>query len=417
MNNLQENRIAAATQPARRPLTLQQISKGCNGAGASGSICLSVPISEPVSALSNSPHWLFPSKVLDIGGMSVLGQFLLEHLREEGIEARLLRTNPYPPPALSFVRGVPVLRAIVRSTQYLFAALKEVPRAALVHHYATSSLHFLVQTVPLLLLCKLWRRPVLLNYHSGDAERFLQRWGWSVKWPLRQADRLVVPSVFLQRIFAKHGLQAEILPNVAEVHQFPFKPRRQFAPRLIVARNLTPIYDVATILRAFHVVQRWYPEAVLGVVGTGPETYRLTVLAQRLDLRGVTFHAVIPNSDMPKLYTSYDIAINASVWDNFPGALVEAALSGLAIVSTAAGGIPDMFQHQQTGLLVDVGDHEALARAVIECVENPEKTHRRTLLARQWAEQYSWSMVFPILRRYYDLDEESPRTVAAPCQL
>jgi L-malate glycosyltransferase len=339
--------------------------------------------------------------------MSILGQLLVEHLREEGIEARVLRTNPYPPRALEFVRGVPVLRAIVRSAQYLYSALKEVPRTSFVHHYAASSLNFFVITVPLLVVCKLWRRPVLLNYHSGDAQRFLRRWGWAAKPLLRQVDCLVVPSAFLQRTFAKHGFKAEILPNVAEVNQFPFKPRPHFAPRLIVARNLTPIYDVATIVRAFQIVQRQYPEAVLGVVGTGSEANRLMALAQGLDLRGVTFHGVVPNSEMPKLYARYDIAVNASRWDNFPGALVEAALSGLAIISTAAGGIPDMFQHQRTGLLVDVGDREGLARAVSDCVENPESSYRRSWLARQWAEQYSWSKVFPVLRRYYRINEDS----------
>jgi glycosyltransferase involved in cell wall biosynthesis len=379
---------------------VQLVMKGGDDACGSGRICLSVPIP---SHVADSRRWLFPQHVLDIGGMSVLGQLLVEHLREEGIEARVLRTNPSLP---SVLPGVPILRAIIRSTRYFVSALREVPRASLVHHYAASSLHFFLCTMPLLLLCKLYRKPVLLNYHSGDAERFLGRWRWLVKSLLRQADCLVVPSTFLQRIFQKHGLRAEILPNVAEVHRFPFKPRYQFAPRLIVARNLTPVYDVSTILRAFQIVQRRYPEAVLGVVGTGSEHERLTSLAQSLGLRGVTFHGLVRNAEMPKLYAEYDIAVNSSVWDNFPGALVESALSGLAIVSTDAGGIPDMFVDRETALLVNIDDYERLAHAVIECVENPEQTCRRTRSARQWAEQYSWSKVFPILRRYYGMKED-----------
>lgn len=335
--------------------------------------------------------------------MSVLGTLLVEHLREEGIEPQILRTNPYPPGALSFVRGVPVLRAIVRAVQYFVATLRVVPRVSLVHHYAASSLHFFLITVPLLWVCKLWGRPVLLNYHSGDADRFLRRWRWLVKLPLSLASRIVVPSSFLQRAFRQEGIVADILPNFAEVDKFPFKPRREFAPRLIVARNLMKVYGVHSVLQAFRIVQRRYADAVLAVVGTGPEGERLMALTKSLGVRNVTFYGVVANSEMPSLYAKHDIAVNASLWDNFPGALVEAALSGLAIVSTAAGGIPDMIKHQETGLLVDVGDHEALASAIIDCVQNPCQTHRRTLLARHWGEGYSWGNVFPILRRYYGI--------------
>jgi glycosyltransferase involved in cell wall biosynthesis len=338
--------------------------------------------------------------MLDIGGMSVLGQLLVEHLRKQGVETRVLRTNPNPP---AFLLGIPVARALWRAAKYFLDTMREVPRASRIHHYADSGLHFFTITVPLLLIAKLWGRPVLLNYHSGDGY-FLRKRGRLATWPLQLAERIVVPSIFLQRVFQRHGLPADILPNVAEVEQFPFKLRQRFAPRLIVARNLTPTYDVATILRAFHIVQRRFPDAELSVVGTGSESHALMALAESLELGGVTFHGVVANADMPALYAKCDIAINASVRDNFPGMLVEAGLSGLAIVSTDPGGIPDMIRHQHTGLLVPIRNYEALAAAIIECVENGEQTQQRVRLAREWAEQHSWANVFPVLMRYYGIE-------------
>jgi glycosyltransferase involved in cell wall biosynthesis len=232
------------------------------------------------------------------------------------------------------------------------------------------------------------------------------------------ADRILVPSEFLQRIFAAHGLRAEILPNVAEAEQFAFTLRNRFAPRLIVARNLTPIYDVGTILRAFAIIQRRYQDAKLSVVGTGRDANSLTELARQLGLRNVTFHGAVPNSEMPKLYAEHDIALNASVFDNFPGALVEAALAGLAVVSTGSGGIPDMFECGKTALLVKVGDHQQMARSVLECIEHPEDTCQRTLLARTWAEQFAWANVFPIFKHFYGLDSSLPMKDfdSSPCE-
>jgi glycosyltransferase involved in cell wall biosynthesis len=375
-----------------------------NGAAAPagrGGLCLSVPISNQVSAFSDARRWRFPSDMLDISGMSVLGQLLVEHLRDQGVETRVLRTNPNPP---RFLLGIPIARALWRTAKYFLDAMREVPRASRIHHYAASGLHFFAITLPLLLVAKLWGRPVLLNYHSGDADDFLRKHGYLVTLPLQLAERIVVPSTFLQHVFQRHGLPADILPNVAEVEQFPFKLRLGFAPRLIVARNLTPTYDVATILRAFQIVQRGFPNAELSVVGTGSESHALMALAVSLELAGVTFHGVVANGDMPALYAKCDIAINASVWDNFPGMLVEAGLSGLAIVSSDAGGIPDMIQHQRTGLLVPIRDYKAMAAAIIECVENAEQTKQRVRLAREWAEQYSWANVFPVLMRYYGIE-------------
>ena len=105
-----------------------------------------------------------------------------------------------------------------------------------------------------------------------------------------------------------------------------------------------------------------HAEALLTVAGTGSQEGRLRELATAWKL-DVNFVGHVQHDDLPALYNDHDIFINASRVDNFPGALVEASASGLAIVSTSPGGIPFMYRHEKDALLVEPGDWQGLADA------------------------------------------------------
>jgi glycosyltransferase involved in cell wall biosynthesis len=164
------------------------------------------------------------------------------------------------------------------------------------------------------------------------------------------------------------------------------------------------MYDVECVLRAFRVLQAKIPEATLGVAGEGSEKDRLQTLVREWNLNGVNFYGAVPHQELSSLYLQHDIYLNASRVDNFPGALVEAACAGLPIVTTRAGGIPEMIQDRQNGLLCDVGDAGALANCVMEILEHQDFAHQLARNARSWAEQFSWHSVFPQLLQCYGFE-------------
>ena len=344
------------------------------------------------------------------GGMSLQAQKLVSRLRSEGMTVEMIPTNSSPPASLRFVERVPGLRTAFRCLQYLSLLLRRGSSATVWHHLGASGLYFFVHTAPLLLLGRCSRRFVVLNYRGGNAAQFLKRWSWAVLPLMRLADVLAVPSPFLQKVFGSYGLRASLLPNLADTESFPYKRRTVFQPRLIVTRNLEPMYNVECVLRAFRIVQHRYPEAVLSVVGAGSEEQRLRRLAREWCLAGVTFHGAVPNEQLPKLYAEHDIFVNASNVDNFPGALVEAACSGLPIVTTRAGGIPEMIHDRENGLLTGLNDARGLADRVAECIDDPDLAVGIARSARTWAEQFSWASIFPKLMDCYGLR----RAAAAP---
>jgi glycosyltransferase involved in cell wall biosynthesis len=337
------------------------------------------------------------------GGMSVQAERLTKCLKREGIPTSIVATNPDPPTWLQRIGNPPVLRTLARTMQYR-NSLKRIDQHSVIHHFSASHLYFFIHSLPLLLLPKDRRRKLIINYRGGEAVGFLARWAWFVVPLMRRADLIAVPSEFLKSIFSKYGLNSVVLPNLAETEEFRFVERKPFTPKLLVTRNLEPIYDVECVLRAFRILQQRMPEATLGVVGDGSESQRLRELAEQWNLRAVTFYGALPPTRLPDLYAQHDMYVNSSRVDNFPGSLVEAACSGLPIVTTKAGGIHHMIQDGRNGLLVDIGDHRAIANGIVQLLKEQNFARQMAIRARQWAEQFSWESIFPQLSACYGFD-------------
>jgi len=360
--------------------------------------------------MSSKNHSAVPTKIWIVapvpppyGGMSVQAEKLHRNLKKEGFDAELIPTNPPAPPRLRALARVPGARTLIREFQFLQSLKRIVAAPGIVHHLAASHLYFFLHSAPLLLLPSSRSRRLIFNYRGGAAYNFLRRWSWLAVPLMRRADCMVVPSEFLQQIFWRHGLRPALLPNIADTESFPFRLREKLRPRFFVSRNLEPMYDVACVLGAFRIIQQQIPDAKLGIAGSGSEESRLRALTQAWKLRDVEFFGVVTPSRLPSVYEKFDLYLNASRVDNFPGALVEAACSGLPIVTTRAGGIPMMIRHRENGLLVDVGDAEAMAASALELLANEKAGSRMARNARVWAEEFSWSRVFERLSRCYGL--------------
>jgi glycosyltransferase involved in cell wall biosynthesis len=114
---------------------------------------------------------------------------------------------------------------------------------------------------------------------------------------------------------------------------------------------------------------------------------------EQSDLRNVRFLGHVPQQELPAVYDSHDIYINASRVDNFPGALIEASAAGLPVVSTCAGGIPAIYLDGLNALLVEPGDWEGLANAIDRILQAPELGMKLASHGRTLAESCDWSQV------------------------
>ena len=333
------------------------------------------------------------------GGMAVQAQKMVSLLEESGMKVIVVKTNADFPNGLLLLEKIRGLRTVIR----LFLFLKNLHQA--LHHVET--VYFLTGffnfffwvTYPGLILIKFHGKKVILSARGGEARLFLQKYGVLVKPILKKADAISAPSGFLKEAFKEVlGLDAAIVPNIADFNQFRFRQRNPVRPKLLVTRSLEDIYNIDCVILAFKKVHDALPESSLGIIGDGSQRRALEKLVADLNLTGrVTFYGRIEHSEIQKYYDQYEIFINASNVDNQPGVILEAFASGLPVVSTNAGGIPYMVKDGVTGFLTEKGDCDGLAEKVIQLVLKPGLAASIAGNARKECEKYSWNSVRKVL--------------------
>jgi|SRR5579863_919179 len=92
-----------------------------------------------------------------------------------------------------------------------------------------------------------------------------------------------------------------------------------------------------------------------------------------------------PRRDVPALYPDLDLAVMPSHTENIPFSAIESLLSGVPVVATSVGGLPDLIQENKTGWLVPPHRPEALARAILEALKDPAEANRRTVEGQKLA--------------------------------
>ncbi|MFC1550424.1 glycosyltransferase family 4 protein [Candidatus Neomarinimicrobiota bacterium] len=145
-------------------------------------------------------------------------------------------------------------------------------------------------------------------------------------------------------------------------------------------------FDIA--LKAFAIVQKTFPAAKLTIAGDGPELTNLRNLTNELGINNqVNFLGWVEPDQVPELLNTASIVLMPSRWKE-PFGLVALQASQMAkpVVATSVGGIPEIIEHEKTGLLVENEDYSQMAEGIITLISNPEWAINLGLAGRKRAE-------------------------------
>jgi len=146
--------------------------------------------------------------------------------------------------------------------------------------------------------------------------------------------------------------------------------------------RLVAIKDLGTLLRSMVQLSATQPDAILLVVGDGPDRPALEMEAERLGL-GSRARFLGFRDDLERIYADLDVAVNCSLNEGTPVALIEAMASGVPVLATAVGGTPDLLDEGRLGRLVPPGDPNALARALAESLSGGDDSAEKAAFARR----------------------------------
>jgi glycosyltransferase involved in cell wall biosynthesis len=232
--------------------------------------------------------------------------------------------------------------------------------------------------------------PYVVTSHGSDA-RLFDRGGWwrgTGRSVLTGAGAVTTVSRFLAADLARGvpELQGRITvaPMPIDVEAFlagTATPKAE-PPRIVYAGNLVAAKGVDVLLRAVALlVQDQAIPARLRVLGEGPERKSLEGLARELRIaEHVEWSNFVPQQSMPAEYGASTVAVLPSRGqaEGLGLTLVEALLAGCAVVATPAGGIPEVVQDGETGLLFRDGDAADLADKIARLLKDPALRARLT---------------------------------------
>lgn len=146
--------------------------------------------------------------------------------------------------------------------------------------------------------------------------------------------------------------------------------------------RLDPVKGIDTLIEAMRAVRARCDNALLVLVGDGPEQKRLAGEVQRRHLGGTVCFAGY-RSDVRTIMPAFDVYVNASTTEGISLTILEAMSSGLPVVATAVGGTPEIVVEDETGLLVPAGDAAAMAAAIVALRSRPDRRAQLGKLGRQ----------------------------------
>lgn len=243
--------------------------------------------------------------------------------------------------------------------------------------------------------CKILDLPYIPILHGGNLPERLEN---SRKFSLSlfgNAKVNVAPSNFLYSIFHSYGFKNMlIIPNAIRTKDYPFKKRETFAPKLLWVRRFQNRYNPMMALKVLQHIQKEYPDASMCMVG--PEKDGSMAVCKRLARKyklDVKFPGKLKKKHWARISENYDFFINTTSVDNTPISVIEAMSLGLPVVSTNVGGMPVLIRNDHDGLLVSEDNEEAMARAVISLIKDPEHSKEICKNARDKVEQFDWELV------------------------
>ena len=182
------------------------------------------------------------------------------------------------------------------------------------------------------------------------------------QWALRHADGHRAISAFTTSLVRAEGREpVGVFPTYSDLGLFTGpKVPVPGAPRALFVGVLERYKNVDVLASAWRLVAARVPEARLHLVGSGTQAE----IAETLVREGVRWDRRLEPAALAAAIDDARVLLLPSPSEGLGRVVIEAFLRGRAVVGTRSGGIPDIVEHERTGLLVEPGDVQALADAI-----------------------------------------------------
>jgi glycosyltransferase involved in cell wall biosynthesis len=267
---------------------------------------------------------------------------------------------------------------------------------------------------------------------------------------LQEADLIIGCSDAITRKIREHfpefSARCKTIYNGTDLSQFAPQEdselQKKDGPTLLFVGRISPEKGIHVLLDAFRIVLKKFPDArlqIVGPIGSAPPQFHVAIsddkrvqeLAQFYNLpparpdfyyqqllkklsasemQNVSLCGHIPYTQMPDVYRNADLLISPSLSEAFGLPVCEAMASGVPVVASEVGGLPELITSGETGLLCQPGNPDSLAESIILLLEDEElRQNLKTRAIQRIEGRFSWETITEeLLKQYQALMLASP---------
>lgn len=202
--------------------------------------------------------------------------------------------------------------------------------------------------------------------------------------------------------------EIQVIYNFIENSKYIYKPdeciKKRIAPhgeKLIMhMSNFRPVKRIPDIIKAFNIIIKTIPSKLV-MIGDGPERPVAEDLAHQLGIaEHVNFIGKIQSAE--QILPCGDLYFLPSDSESFGLSSLEAMASGVPVITTNAGGVPEVMIQGKTGFMSNVGDYEDMAKNAIYILENEERYQEFKKNAKEQAKKFDIANILPQYEELYN---------------
>lgn len=283
---------------------------------------------------------------------------------------------------------------VLRLLDMLFSIVKyrNTVDYVLIDTYSTSNFYYAYLCSQLCRSFKLKYIPIL---HGGDLPRRLKQSRKKCKQIFDNAHKNISPSLYSFSEFEKAGFKnLEYIPNNIPIKDYKFQRKQIESVKLLWVRSFSDFYNPQLAVKLLKCLKDEGVQASLCMVGPDNDgsLVKTKAFAKALNLE-VEFTGLLSKKEWHRKAEAFNIFINTTNIDNTPVSVIEAMALGLPVISTNVGGMPFLIEDGVDGILVEPNNDEVFKAAVLNLIENKEKTLQMTEKARSKVEHFDWELV------------------------
>jgi len=199
-----------------------------------------------------------------------------------------------------------------------------------------------------------------------------------------------------------------LVPNGVEVAPFRAAAealggvRPPGGPRVVFVGRLEPRKGVLVLARAFRQVLRSHPDALLTIVGDGPQRRELAALLVDVPAGQVRLLGRVTDQELARTLAAADVAVAPALGgESFGIVLLEAMAARTAVVASDLPGYRSVVTDGRDGLLVPPGDPDRLAGTLADLLHSPQRRAALVAAGQETAAAHDWAVVAARLRQVY----------------